>query len=89
MIWNHQQEQERGPIALNYLEKRLGWSSERFVKVLKLARAGEIEGVFESSPGRLAYTWELTEEDLRRCEARVAELRRKREARRRSRRSSF
>jgi len=82
VIWNHQQEQELGPIPMDELEKRLGWRSDRFVRVLQLARQGEIQGVYESSPGRLAYTWSLTEEDLRRCEARVTRLREARHGRR-------
>ena len=81
VIWNHQQEQELGPIPMDELEERLGWRPDRFIKVLKLARQGKIQGVFESSPGRLAYTWSLTEEDLKFCEARVEKLRREREAR--------
>jgi len=83
-IWNHQEEQELGPIAMDELQRRLGWSPDRYVRVLRLAREGQIDGVIESSPGRLGYTWELTEEDLRRCEERVDRLRQERRARSRS-----
>jgi len=81
-IWNHQEEQMLGPIAMDELQRRLGWSPARFVKVLRLAREGRIDGVIESSPGRLGYTWSLTEEDLRRCRERVDRLREARHARR-------
>jgi hypothetical protein len=81
-IWNHQEEQAQGPIAMDELQRRLGWSPARYVRVLRLAREGQIDGVYESSPGRLGYTWELTEEDLRRCEAQVDRLREARHARR-------
>jgi hypothetical protein len=65
---------------MDVLERRLGWSPARFIRVLQLAREGEIQGVFEITPGRLAYTWSLTKEDLKRCEERVEQLRRQREA---------
>ena len=83
-IWNHQEEQALGPVAMDELQRRLGWDPARFVRVLKLAREGLIEGVYESSPGRLGYTWQLTEEDLRRCRERVDRLRQERRARSRS-----
>ncbi len=81
-IWNHQEEQMLGPIAMDELQRRLGWSPDRYVRVLRLAREGRIDGVIESSPGRLGYTWEITAEDLRRCAVRVARLREARHARR-------
>lgn len=57
VIWNHQEEQQLGPIKFEALMQRLGWSQDRFNKIRDLTRAKMVPGVFEPRPGMFGCTW--------------------------------
>jgi len=51
------------------------WTWPRFVEALDGLLEDPESGVYITNSGGLGYTWGLTEQDLRRCEARVEQLR--------------
>jgi len=56
-VWNHQEEQGRGPITFEALAERLGLDDKGLALVKRLVRSRMVENVVEVAPGRLAYTW--------------------------------
>jgi len=80
LIWNHQEAQRRGFPTLHQLHTMSTWTWPRFVEALDGLLEDPESGVYITSAGGLGYTWGLTEQDLRRCEARVEQLRQKRRA---------
>jgi len=56
-VWNHQEEQQKGPISFKELEKRLGWSTERLTRIIHLVRRRQIPGIQEVRPGYLGCIW--------------------------------
>ena len=56
-VWNHQEEQGKGPITFEALAERLGLDDKGVTLVKKLVRSHMVENVVEVAPGRLAYTW--------------------------------
>lgn len=78
LIWEHQEVQRQGFPTIHRLQTLSAWTWPRFVRALDGLLEDPESGVYITRAGAIGYTWGLTEQDLRRCEARVEHLRRRR-----------